>query len=53
MQIVAARRAAAFTWKTAYDETFHDFSPGMLLLEDYTAAFLADHTIAFVNSLRS
>ena len=34
--------AVAFTWKTAYDEQFHDFSPGMLLLEDYTAAFLAD-----------
>jgi hypothetical protein len=28
----------------------HDFSPGMLLLEDYTAAFLADRSIAFVDS---
>ena len=25
-----ARGRAAFTWKTAYDEEFHDFSPGML-----------------------
>ena len=50
MQIVARAGAAAFTWKTAYDEAFHDFSPGMLLLEDYTAAFLADKSIAFVDS---
>jgi CelD/BcsL family acetyltransferase involved in cellulose biosynthesis len=50
MQIVARAGAVAFTWKTAYDEAFHDFSPGMLLLEDYTAAFLADKSIAFVDS---
>ena len=50
MQIVARSGAAAFTWKTAYDEAFHDFSPGTLLLEDYTAAFLADKSIAFVDS---
>jgi len=42
--------AAAFTWKTAYDEQFQDFSPGMLLLEDYTTAFLADKSIAYVDS---
>ena len=42
MQIVAHAGRAAFTWKTAYDERFQDFSPGMLLLEDYTAALLAD-----------
>ena len=50
MQIVGRAGAAAFTWKTAYDEQFQDFSPGMLLLEDYTAAFLADETIASVDS---
>jgi CelD/BcsL family acetyltransferase involved in cellulose biosynthesis len=50
MQIVARAGAVAFTWKTAYDEAFHDFSPGMLLLEDYTTAFLADKSIAFVDS---
>jgi hypothetical protein len=50
MQLVARAGAAAFTWKTAYNETFHDFSPGMLLLEDYTAAFLTDKSIAFVDS---
>lgn len=50
MQIVLRAGAVAFTWKTAYDEALHDFSPGMLLLEDYTAAFLADDSIAYVDS---
>jgi CelD/BcsL family acetyltransferase involved in cellulose biosynthesis len=50
MQIVLRAGPAAFTWKTAYAETFHDFSPGALLLEDYTAAFLADDSIAYVDS---
>ena len=50
MQIVLRAGAVAFTWKTAYDETMHDYSPGMLLLEDYTKAFLADARIARVDS---
>lgn len=50
MQIVLRAGQAAFTWKTAYDESLHDVSPGVLLLEDYTAAFLADKSIAFVDS---
>lgn len=50
MQIVARAGSAAFTWKTTYDEQFQDHSPGMLLLEDYTAAFLADKTVACVDS---
>jgi CelD/BcsL family acetyltransferase involved in cellulose biosynthesis len=50
IQLVARAGAAAFTWKTAYDEALQDFSPGTLLLEDYTAAFLADKSIAFVDS---
>lgn len=50
MQVVLRAGPAAFTWKTAYDETWHDVSPGMLLLEDYTAALLADESIAFVDS---
>jgi CelD/BcsL family acetyltransferase involved in cellulose biosynthesis len=49
-QIVLRAGRAAFTWKTAYDEDLADFSPGMLLLEDYTAAFLADDTIGCVDS---
>jgi CelD/BcsL family acetyltransferase involved in cellulose biosynthesis len=50
MQLILRAGDAAFTWKTTYDEAFHDFSPGMLLLEDYTTAFLADKSIAFVDS---
>ena len=50
MQIVLRAGATAFTWKTAYDERLRDFSPGMLLLEDYTSAFLADPRIATVDS---
>lgn len=49
-QIVLRAGATAFTWKTTYDEAQRDFSPGMLLLEDYTAAFLADAGIAYVDS---
>ena len=49
-QIVLRAGPVAFTWKTAYDEAMHDFSPGMLLLEDYTKAFLADAQIARVDS---
>jgi CelD/BcsL family acetyltransferase involved in cellulose biosynthesis len=50
MQIVLRSGPVAYTWKTAYDEALHDFSPGMLLLEDYTVAFLSDPRITCVNS---
>jgi hypothetical protein len=50
MQVVLRSGAAAFTWKTAYDERYHEVSPGMLLLQDCTAAFLSDPTLAFVDS---
>jgi CelD/BcsL family acetyltransferase involved in cellulose biosynthesis len=50
MQVVLRAADVAFTWKTAYDEAMHDVSPGMLLLEDYTAAFLADDSVARVDS---
>jgi len=50
MQLVVRAGHAAFTWKTAYDEDFSKFSPGKLLLEDYTAAFLGDKRIRFVDS---
>ncbi len=50
MQIVLRAGNTAFTWKTVYDERFRDFSPGMLLLEDCTAALLADEGIAHVDS---
>jgi CelD/BcsL family acetyltransferase involved in cellulose biosynthesis len=50
MQIIARSGSAAFTWKTAYDEAFHHYSPGMLLFEDYTTACLDDKSIALVDS---
>jgi hypothetical protein len=50
MQIVLRAEGAVYTWKTAYDEALADFSPGMLLFEDYSKAFLADHSIAFADS---
>jgi CelD/BcsL family acetyltransferase involved in cellulose biosynthesis len=50
MQIVLRAGPAAFTWKTTYDEQYQDYSPGMLLLEEYTQAFLADKTVAYVDS---
>jgi len=50
MQVIVRAGAVAFTWKTSYDEEFQDYSPGMLLLEDYTTALLADRTIAYVDS---
>lgn len=53
MQLVVREGDTGFTWKTAYDESFQDFSPGMLLLEDYTTAFLRDESIAFVDSCAS
>lgn len=50
MQVVLRAGSAAFTWKTAYDEGLRDVSPGMLLFEDYTKAFLSDRHIASVDS---
>lgn len=50
LQVVLYAGAAAFTWKTAYDESLQDCSPGMLLFEDYTADFLADERVQFVDS---
>jgi CelD/BcsL family acetyltransferase involved in cellulose biosynthesis len=50
MQVVLRAGAAAFTWKTAYDEGFSEFSPGVLLFEDYTRALLADPGVALIDS---
>jgi len=50
VQVVLRAGHAAYTWKTAYDERLGDYSPGMLLFEDYSKAFLADPTIAFADS---
>jgi CelD/BcsL family acetyltransferase involved in cellulose biosynthesis len=50
MQVVLRAGATAFTWKTAYDEAYSDFSPGVLLFEDYTRTLLADPGVALVDS---
>lgn len=50
MQIVLRSGATAFTWKTAYDEALHDYSPGTLLFEDYTGRLLADKNVDIVDS---
>ncbi|MDE1974824.1 MAG: GNAT family N-acetyltransferase, partial [Hyphomicrobiales bacterium] len=50
MQVVLRAGSAAYTWKTAYDEALGIFSPGMLLFEDYSKAFLADPGITFIDS---
>jgi CelD/BcsL family acetyltransferase involved in cellulose biosynthesis len=50
MQVVLRAGAGAFTWKTAYDEVYSDFSPGVLLFEDYTRALLADPGVTMVDS---
>jgi CelD/BcsL family acetyltransferase involved in cellulose biosynthesis len=50
LQVVLHAGPAAYTWKTAYDEALGAFSPGTLLLEDYTKAFLGDPVIRFVDS---
>ena len=50
MQVLLRAGRTAFTWKTAYDEALHDFSPGTLLFEDYTAHLLADQNVDAVDS---
>jgi hypothetical protein len=50
MQVLLRSGRTAFTWKTCYDEALHDFSPGTLLFEDYSARLLADANVDAVDS---
>ncbi|HXD47056.1 MAG TPA: GNAT family N-acetyltransferase [Pseudolabrys sp.] len=50
MQVVLRAGRTAFTWKTCYDEALHDYSPGTLLFEDYSARLLADDNVDAVDS---
>ena len=50
MAIILRQGAGAFDWKIAYDERHADCSPGVLLAQDYTTAFLGDPAIAFADS---
>jgi CelD/BcsL family acetyltransferase involved in cellulose biosynthesis len=49
-QIILRCGAAAFTWKTAYDEMWASVSPGMLLFEACTQRFMDDPALNFVDS---
>jgi CelD/BcsL family acetyltransferase involved in cellulose biosynthesis len=50
MQVMLRAGGGIFTWKIAYDETLGDYSPGVLLVEDYTNDLLADPTVALLDS---
>lgn len=50
MQVVVRSIGAVFTWKTAYDQKFQKYSPGILLLQDCSTRFLSDESIDFVDS---
>lgn len=50
MQITVQSGSTAFTWKSAYDEAQRDCAPGLLMLQEVTASFLADPAIGSVDS---
>lgn len=50
MRITVRSGSTAFAWKSAYDETSKDCAPGLLLLQDETAALLADPGVHVVDS---
>ena len=50
MALVLKSGARAFWWKTAYDEDFAAFSPGVLLALDVTSTLLADKGLTLTDS---
>jgi CelD/BcsL family acetyltransferase involved in cellulose biosynthesis len=50
MQVMLRAGGGIFTWKIAYDETLSDYSPGVLLVEDYTNDLVADPKISLLDS---
>ncbi|MGE0502476.1 MAG: GNAT family N-acetyltransferase [Rhizobiaceae bacterium] len=48
--VVFVESGIAYTWKTAYDESFAAFSPGTLLMLDLSAAHLEDPNIEATDS---
>ncbi len=48
--IVLVEAGVAYTWKTAYDEAFAQFSPGTLLLIEVTGQHLDDPNIMITDS---
>mgnify|MGYP003549875234 CR=1 FL=1 len=49
--VVMRETGVAYTWKTAYDESFSRFSPGALLMIDVTKRLLDDPNIERADSL--
>lgn len=50
MQILLRSGRTAFTWKTAFDEQWHQFSPGILLMQEYTTTLLGDPSLELTDS---
>ncbi|MGO9135479.1 MAG: GNAT family N-acetyltransferase [Methylovirgula sp.] len=50
MALMLKSGARAFWWKTAYDEAFAAFSPGVLLALDVTSTLLADKGVTLTDS---
>lgn len=48
--IVFVMSGTAYTWKTAFDETYAHFSPGQLLMDDLTITHLDDPNIVITDS---
>jgi CelD/BcsL family acetyltransferase involved in cellulose biosynthesis len=49
-QVLFYAGAKAYTWKTAYDAAYGDFSPGALLIERLTAMLFEEGGIAAIDS---
>ncbi len=50
MAVVLFAGEAAYTWRTAYDETYRRFSPGVLLLENTTAYLITNPAVTVTDS---
>ena len=48
--IVFVESGVAYTWKTAYEERYASFSPGVLLMAEVTASLLADEEVGIADS---
>jgi len=48
--VVFVENGVAYTWKTAYDEAYAQYSPGTLLMIDVTASHLEDPNITATDS---
>lgn len=49
-QVVLRCGRAAYTWKTAYEESLRSHAPGLVLMEDVTSTLLQDPDLDYVDS---